>query len=140
MKIGFQIKFKGNNAIIFFGLFLLCLLDTLLLYILYLVSIGFILSLRLGANVMAGHMLLALLSGLTYTIMTSGFIFFILASFFGPLSVFYYFIFSYWICYCVYTSLCVCSFNLFLTQLYVGTLRTYIFLSLCYYHKPLKKI
>ena len=95
MKIGFQIKFKGNNAIIFFGLFLLCLLDTLLLYILYLVSIGFILSLRLGANVMAGHMLLALLSGLTYTIMTSGFIFFILASFFGPLSVFYYFIFSY---------------------------------------------
>jgi len=68
----------------------LCLLDTLLLYILYLVSIGFILSLRLGANVMAGHMLLALLSGLTYTIMTSGFVFFILASFFG----FYYFIFS----------------------------------------------
>jgi len=37
------------------------------------------LGLRLGANVMAGHMLLAILSGLTYTIMTSGFVFFILA-------------------------------------------------------------
>ena len=91
MKIGFQIRLKGNNVITFFGLFLLCLLDTLLLYILYLVSIGFILSLILGANVMAGHMLLANLSGLIYTIMTSGFVFFYFSiTSFG----FYYFIFS----------------------------------------------
>ena len=36
------------------------------------------LGLRLGANIMSGHMLLSILSGFTYNIMTSGVIFFIL--------------------------------------------------------------
>jgi F-type H+-transporting ATPase subunit a len=36
------------------------------------------LGLRLGANILAGHMLLNILSGFTYNIMTSGIIFFIL--------------------------------------------------------------
>jgi F-type H+-transporting ATPase subunit a len=36
------------------------------------------LGLRLGANIMAGHMLLGILSSLTFTIMTTGFVFFIL--------------------------------------------------------------
>jgi F-type H+-transporting ATPase subunit a len=36
------------------------------------------LGLRLGANIMSGHMLLHILSGFTYNIMTSGFIFFFL--------------------------------------------------------------
>src|SRR5437762_12414058 len=36
------------------------------------------LGLRLGANVLSGHMLLNILSGFTYNIMTSGFIFFFL--------------------------------------------------------------
>jgi F-type H+-transporting ATPase subunit a len=34
------------------------------------------LGLRLAANVVAGHLLLTILSGFTYNIMTSGFIFF----------------------------------------------------------------
>ena len=34
------------------------------------------LGLRLGANIMSGHMLLSILSGFTYNIMTSGFVFF----------------------------------------------------------------
>lgn len=36
------------------------------------------LGLRLGANIMSGHMLLTILSGFTYNIMTSGIIFFFL--------------------------------------------------------------
>jgi F-type H+-transporting ATPase subunit a len=36
------------------------------------------LGLRLGANIMSGHMLLTILSGFTYQIMTSGIIFFFL--------------------------------------------------------------
>jgi F-type H+-transporting ATPase subunit a len=36
------------------------------------------LGLRLGANIMSGHMLLNILAGFTYNIMTSGFIFFFL--------------------------------------------------------------
>jgi len=36
------------------------------------------LGLRLGANIMSGHMLLSILSGFTYNIMTSGIIFFFL--------------------------------------------------------------
>jgi F-type H+-transporting ATPase subunit a len=36
------------------------------------------LGLRLGANILSGHMLLAILSGFTYNIMTSGLIFFFL--------------------------------------------------------------
>src|ERR1700704_6097140 len=36
------------------------------------------LGLRLGANILSGHMLLAILAGFTYNIMTSGFIFFFL--------------------------------------------------------------
>jgi len=35
------------------------------------------LGLRLAANILSGHMLLAILSGFTYNIMTSGFIFFL---------------------------------------------------------------
>ena len=36
------------------------------------------LGLRLGANIMSGHMLLSILSGFTYNIMTSGILFFFL--------------------------------------------------------------
>jgi F-type H+-transporting ATPase subunit a len=36
------------------------------------------LGLRLGANILSGHMLLNILAGFTYNIMTSGFIFFLL--------------------------------------------------------------
>ena len=36
------------------------------------------LGLRLGANILSGHMLLSILAGFTYNIMTSGFIFFFL--------------------------------------------------------------
>jgi len=36
------------------------------------------LGLRLGANIMSGHMLLSILSGFTYNIMTSGIVFFFL--------------------------------------------------------------
>jgi F-type H+-transporting ATPase subunit a len=36
------------------------------------------LGLRLGANIMSGHMLLSILSGFTYNIMTSGLLFFFL--------------------------------------------------------------
>jgi len=36
------------------------------------------LGLRLGANILSGHMLLNILSGFTYNILTSGFIFFFL--------------------------------------------------------------
>ena len=39
------------------------------------------LGLRLGANILSGHMLLNILSGFTYNIMTSGFIFFFLGFF-----------------------------------------------------------
>lgn len=39
------------------------------------------LGLRLAANVLSGHLLLAILSGFTYNIMTSGFIFFLLGFF-----------------------------------------------------------
>jgi F-type H+-transporting ATPase subunit a len=39
------------------------------------------LGLRLAANIMAGHMLLNILSGFTYNIMTSGIIFFVLGLF-----------------------------------------------------------
>jgi F-type H+-transporting ATPase subunit a len=35
------------------------------------------LGLRLGANILSGHMLLNILAGFTYNIMTSGFIFFL---------------------------------------------------------------
>src|ERR1700710_2963121 len=36
------------------------------------------LGLRLGANILSGHMLLNILAGFTYNIMTSGFVFFLL--------------------------------------------------------------
>jgi len=39
------------------------------------------LGLRLGANILSGHMLLNILSGFTYNIMNSGFIFFLLGAF-----------------------------------------------------------
>ena len=39
------------------------------------------LGLRLGANILSGHLLLTILSGFTYNIMTSGFIFFFLGFF-----------------------------------------------------------
>nr|YP_010248552.1 ATP synthase F0 subunit a [Pneumocystis oryctolagi]QTK22316.1 ATP synthase F0 subunit a [Pneumocystis oryctolagi] len=50
---------------------------TLIEFILYL-SRGLSLGIRLGANVMAGHMLLKILSGFIYKIMISGILFFIL--------------------------------------------------------------
>ena len=37
------------------------------------------LGLRLGANIVSGHLLLAILSGFTYNIMASGFIFFLVS-------------------------------------------------------------
>lgn len=42
------------------------------------VSRNISLGLRLGANIMSGHMLLSILSGFTYNIMTSGLLFFFL--------------------------------------------------------------
>ena len=55
------------------------------------------LGLRLGANIMSGHMLLSILSGFTYNIMTSGLLFFFLGgiesepcSFFQSLILFLY--------------------------------------------------
>src|SRR5712672_3943818 len=75
--LGFQI-----HALKFFSLFVpsgcpLGLLPLLVLieFISYLAR-NISLGLRLAANVVAGHLLLTILSGFTYNIMTSGFIFF----------------------------------------------------------------
>ena len=77
--LGFQI-----HSLKFFSLFVpsrcpLGLLPLLVLieFISYL-SRNISLGLRLGANILSGHMLLSILGGFTYNIMTSGFIFFIL--------------------------------------------------------------
>jgi F-type H+-transporting ATPase subunit a len=77
--LGFQ-----KHGLEFFSLFVpagcpLALLPLLVLieFISYL-SRNVSLGLRLGANILAGHMLLNILSGFTYNIMTSGFIFFFL--------------------------------------------------------------
>lgn len=76
-----------NNGLKFFSIFVpsgcpLALVPLLVIieFISYLarcVSLG----LRLGANIFSGHLLLAILSGFTYKIMTLGFIYFILALF-----------------------------------------------------------
>ena len=77
--LGFQ-----KHGLEFFSLFVpagcpLALLPLLVLieFISYL-SRNVSLGLRLGANILSGHMLLNILSGFTYNIMTSGFIFFFL--------------------------------------------------------------
>jgi F-type H+-transporting ATPase subunit a len=77
--LGFQ-----KHGLEFFSLFVpagcpLSLLPLLVLieFISYL-SRNVSLGLRLGANILSGHMLLNILSGFTYNIMTSGFIFFFL--------------------------------------------------------------
>jgi F-type H+-transporting ATPase subunit a len=54
------------------GLLPLLVLIEFISYLARNVSLG----LRLAANVVAGHLLLTILSGFTYNIMTSGFIFF----------------------------------------------------------------
>jgi F-type H+-transporting ATPase subunit a len=78
--LGFQ-----KHGLEFFSLFVpagcpLGLLPLLVLieFISYL-SRNVSLGLRLGANILSGHMLLNILSGFTYNIMTSGFIFFFLS-------------------------------------------------------------
>jgi len=77
--LGFQ-----QHGLAFFSLFVpagcpLGLLPLLVLieFISYL-SRNISLGLRLAANIMSGHMLLNILSGFTYNIMTSGIIFFLL--------------------------------------------------------------
>jgi len=77
--LGFQ-----KHGLKFFSLFVpsgcpLALLPLLVLieFISYL-SRNISLGLRLGANILSGHMLLSILGGFTYNIMTSGFIFFLL--------------------------------------------------------------
>jgi F-type H+-transporting ATPase subunit a len=77
--LGFQ-----KHGLVFFSLLVpagcpLALLPLLVLieFISYL-SRNVSLGLRLGANILSGHMLLNILSGFTYNIMTSGFIFFFL--------------------------------------------------------------
>ena len=69
------------------------------------------LGLRLGANIFSGHMLLSILSGFTYKIMTSGVLFFF--SWFNTFS-FYCCFFSFRIGYKYYTSSSFCSINFFL--------------------------
>lgn len=77
--LGFQ-----KHGLVFFSLLVpsgcpLALLPLLVLieFISYL-SRNVSLGLRLGANILSGHMLLNILSGFTYNIMTSGLVFFIL--------------------------------------------------------------
>jgi F-type H+-transporting ATPase subunit a len=74
--VGFQ-----SHGLRFFSLFVpsgcpLMLVPLLVLieFISYL-SRNVSLGLRLGANILSGHMLLSILSGFTYNIMTSGFLF-----------------------------------------------------------------
>ena len=69
------------------------------------------LGLRLAANILSGHMLLNILSGFTYNIMNSGFIFFF------PWIIafsFYYSIFRTGTGYCIYTIASFCCVILFL--------------------------
>ena len=85
--LGATILGLSKHGLKFFSLFVpsgcpLALLPLLVLieFISYLarnVSLG----LRLGANILSGHLLLTILSGFTYNIMTSGFIFFFLGFF-----------------------------------------------------------
>ena len=107
--LGFQ-----KHGLEFFSLFVpagcpLGLLPLLVLieFISYL-SRNVSLGLRLGANILSGHMLLNILSGFAYNIMTSGFIFFFL----GLLPLTFIIAFSgFRIRYCFYTSTSICSFN-----------------------------
>lgn len=69
------------------------------------------LGLRLAANILSGHMLLNILAGFTYNIMTSGIIFF----FWISTSVFYCSFFRFRIWNCFYTSP---SFYCFIFKLY----------------------
>jgi len=82
--LGATILGFSKHGLEFFSLFVpagcpLALVPLLVLieFISYL-SRNISLGLRLGANIMSGHMLLHILSGFTYNIMTSGFIFFFL--------------------------------------------------------------
>lgn len=82
--LGATILGFNKHGLEFFSLFVpagcpLALLPLLVLieFISYL-SRNLSLGLRLAANVLSGHMLLAILSGFTYNIMTSGIIFFFL--------------------------------------------------------------
>src|SRR5205814_911517 len=82
--LGATILCFQKHGLEFFSLFVpagcpLALLPLLVLikFISYL-SRNVSLGLRLGANILSGHMLLNILSGFTYNIMTSGFIFFFL--------------------------------------------------------------
>src|SRR6201985_736381 len=77
--LGFQIhKLKFFSLLVPsgcpLGLLPLLVLIELISYLSRNVSLG----LRLGANILSGHMLLNILGGFTYNIMTSGFIFFFL--------------------------------------------------------------
>src|ERR1700729_2926580 len=76
-----------NNGLKFFAIFvpagcplallpLLCLIE-FISYCARNVSLG----LRLGANIFSGHLLLTILSGFTYKIMSLGFVYFIVALF-----------------------------------------------------------
>lgn len=82
--LGATILGLSKHGIKFFSLFVpagcpLALLPLLVLieFISY-ISRNVSLGLRLGANIMSGHMLLSILSGFTYNIMTSGLLFFFL--------------------------------------------------------------
>jgi len=66
------------------------------------------LGLRLAANILSGHMLLNILAGFTYNIMTSGLLFFF---FRVSTLIFYYCIFGFRIRYCFYPGTSFCSTN-----------------------------
>jgi len=115
--LGATILGLTNHGLKFFSLFVpvgcpLGLLPLLVIieFISYLAR-NISLGLRLAANILAGHMLLNILSGFTYNIMTSGLIFFFLRSI--PFSL-YNSIFWFRIRNCIYSSSSIRSIILFL--------------------------